>query len=39
MGLNITSYQAKYLANALTRRLLANDTVKLTGGANLFNFK
>ena len=30
MGLNITSYQAKYLANALTRRLPANDTAKLT---------
>ncbi len=30
MGLNITSYQAKYLANALTRRLPANDTANLT---------
>lgn len=30
MGLNITSYQAKYLANVLTRRLPANDTAKLT---------
>ena len=36
MGLNITSYQAKYLANPLTCRLPANDTAKLTGGANLF---
>lgn len=30
MSLNITSYQAKYLANVLTRRLPANDTAKLT---------
>lgn len=30
MGLNITSYQAKYLANILTRRLPANDAAKLT---------
>lgn len=30
MGLNITSFQAKYLANVLTRRLPANDTAKLT---------
>src|SRR5574344_2092957 len=30
MGLNITSFQAKYLANVLNRRLPANDTAKLT---------
>lgn len=30
MELNITSYQAKYFANLLTRRLPANDNAKLT---------
>ncbi|XWV20148.1 MAG: DEAD/DEAH box helicase [Prevotella sp.] len=30
MKVDITSYQAKYLANTLTRRLPANDTAKLT---------
>jgi superfamily II DNA or RNA helicase len=30
MELNITSYQAKYIANSLTKRLPANDNAKLT---------